>query len=160
MTRSISALMILALALGGCVAPDGRVYQPGPKATIGALGGAAAGGLLGSRAGRGRGEAIAAGVILGALIGGVIGDQLDAQDRRYAREAAYRSFEYSPTGHRREWRNPDTGNSGWVSPTYTYQRPSGQYCREYRQTIVIGGRRERAYGTACREPDGSWRIVN
>ena len=25
---------------------------------------------------------------------------------------------------------------------------------------VIGGRKEKVYGTACRQPDGSWQVVN
>ena len=34
-----------------------------------------------------------------------------------------------------------------------------EYCREYTKTVNIGGRSERAYGTACYKPDGSWEIV-
>ena len=34
-----------------------------------------------------------------------------------------------------------------------------EYCREYTKTVSIGGQRERAYGTACYRPDGSWEIV-
>lgn len=40
-----------------------------------------------------------------------------------------------------------------------YQSAKGQYCREYQKTVTIGGREERAYGTACRMPDGHWQIV-
>jgi surface antigen len=36
----------------------------------------------------------------------------------------------------------------------------GAYCREFQQTVSIGGREERAYGTACRQPDGSWKVVS
>ena len=54
------------------------------------------------------------------------------------------------------WRNPDSGNSGSITPTRTYEIANGQYCREYRQTIVIGGEPQQAYGTACRQPDGTW----
>jgi hypothetical protein len=35
-----------------------------------------------------------------------------------------------------------------------------EYCREYTKTIIIGGRSERAYGTACYQSDGAWEIVN
>ena len=44
-------------------------------------------------------------------------------------------------------------------PVETYQTSSGQYCREYLQTVVIGGQQQQAYGTACRQPDGSWKII-
>jgi hypothetical protein len=36
---------------------------------------------------------------------------------------------------------------------------AGQYCREFQQSIDIGGRNQPAYGTACQQPDGSWTIV-
>lgn len=39
------------------------------------------------------------------------------------------------------------------------QAPAGQECREYRSTVNVGGVRQPIYGTACRQPDGSWRIV-
>lgn len=45
-----------------------------------------------------------------------------------------------------------------ASPPYT--APNGQTCREYQSTAVIGGQRQQTYGTACLQPDGSWRIVN
>lgn len=32
-------------------------------------------------------------------------------------------------------------------------------CREYTVPITVGGRAETAYGKACRQPDGSWQIV-
>lgn len=35
-----------------------------------------------------------------------------------------------------------------------------EYCREYTQTFSIGGERETGYGTACLQPDGSWKIVS
>ena len=34
-----------------------------------------------------------------------------------------------------------------------------RYCREYTQVFEIGGEREEGYGTACRQPDGTWQIV-
>jgi hypothetical protein len=35
----------------------------------------------------------------------------------------------------------------------------GQNCREYQTETVIEGRKQPAYGTVCRRPDGSWQIV-
>ena len=61
------------------------------------------------------------------------------------------------------WVNPDTGNRGTVTPRRTYRVQRGattRYCREFQQTITVGGKTERAYGRACRQPDGSWKIVN
>jgi surface antigen len=131
----------------------------GPKATIGGLGGATAGGLL--AAGLGASPAgIAGSVILGGLVGGAVGDRMDAADRKEANGAAARAFESAPAGNSVAWQNPGSGDSGTVTPTRTYQSASGQYCREYQQTVIIEGREQRSYGTACRQPDGSWKLMN
>jgi surface antigen len=142
----------MAFLLIGC-------ESTGPKTAVGGLGGAAAGGLLAAALG-GKGTGIAAGTILGGLIGGVIGDRLDASDREKAHAAASQALESVPSGQSVAWRNPDNGNAGAVTPVRTYQTSTGQYCREYTQTITIGGEKHQSYGTACRQPDGSWKIVS
>lgn len=40
-----------------------------------------------------------------------------------------------------------------------YLDGQGRYCREYQTTVMVGGAPQPAYGTACRMPDGTWRIV-
>lgn len=47
-----------------------------------------------------------------------------------------------------------------VPSSDVYQAQSGQYCREYQSQANIGGRMTYGYGTACLQPDGSWRVVN
>jgi surface antigen len=32
-------------------------------------------------------------------------------------------------------------------------------CREYTGTVTIAGKPQQAFGTACRQPDGTWRIT-
>jgi len=54
----------------------------------------------------------------------------------------------------------DANASGSVSVLRDGHSSDGQYCREFQQTVTIGGRSEQGYGTACQQPDGSWRIVN
>lgn len=34
------------------------------------------------------------------------------------------------------------------------------YCREYTRTVYIGSRQQEAYGIACLQPSGDWKIVN
>jgi surface antigen len=131
----------------------------GPKTAIGGLGGAAAGGLLGAALGGG-GTGIAAGALLGGLIGGAVGNVLDENDKRYANQTAQRALERAPSGTATTWKNPDSGHSGSVTPTHTYQTSNGAYCREFQQEITIDGKPQRSYGTACRQPDGSWKIIN
>ncbi|MEM7299065.1 MAG: RT0821/Lpp0805 family surface protein, partial [Bacteroidota bacterium] len=58
------------------------------------------------------------------------------------------------------WKNPETGVDYTVTPTRTYESDYGRPCREFSTEAVIDGRREVVYGTACREPDGSWRVQN
>lgn len=47
-------------------------------------------------------------------------------------------------------------------PAYgaVYQDDFGRYCREYQISGTIDGRRQRLYGTACLQPDGSWAFNN
>jgi len=34
------------------------------------------------------------------------------------------------------------------------------YCREYQKTVIIGGQPQPGFGTACMQPDGSWKAIN
>ena len=154
--KSLLAATMIALLTAAC-AQDGRYGQ---KQTIGALGGAAAGGLLGAQFGHGKGQlaATAAGVLIGALIGSEIGRNMDEVDRIRA-EQAYNQAATAPIGQTIAWDNPDTGNYGSVTPIREGTKTAtGEYCREFQQTVVSGGRQEDAYGVACRQPDGSWKI--
>jgi len=154
-SKSIALLAMLAF-FAGC-APQDRY---GPKQTVGTLGGAALGGLLGSQFGGGTGKlaTTAAGVFIGALVGSEIGRSLDRADRAYAR-AAVNQAQTAPIGETITWENPRSGNSGAVTPVRDGTSSSGQYCREFQQTITVGGKRQQGYGVACRQPDGTWRIV-
>jgi len=118
--------------------------------------GGALGGLLGAQVGGGRGQlaATAAGALLGAYLGGNVGRSMDEVDRMQAQ----RTLEGTPTGQTAAWRNPDSGHAYEVTPTRTYQE-EGRPCREYTTEAWIDGKRETVRGTACREPDGSWRAI-
>jgi len=41
-----------------------------------------------------------------------------------------------------------------------YTASNGQTCREYQTTMTIDGQPQQTHGTACLQPDGTWRIVN
>ena len=153
----------IALILGGCnVVSPPAAAESGSKSTIGMLLGAAIGGLAGSQIGGGSGQLIATGVgvLLGAIVGAEIGKSMDKVDRIYATNTAQNSLEHSRSGTSTTWNNPDTGNYGSTTPVKTYQVANGRYCREFQTEVTVGGKTERAYGTACRQPDGSWEIVN
>jgi surface antigen len=151
-TKAVAAAAALAFLSAGCAS-----IQENPKSTIGGLGGAAAGGLIAAGAG-GNTAAIVGGVLLGGLLGGAVGNALDQRDKELHMREAQLALESSRTGQVSTWSNPDSGNSGSFTPTRTYQEPSGRYCREYTEEIWVAGERQQAYGTACREPDGSWRV--
>ena len=153
----ISVVTVLALAIAGC-AGDGR----GQKETGGSLIGAGLGALAGSRIGGGLGKfaAISVGTLAGAYIGSEVGKSLDRADKLAMQRSTQGALEDNRTGVASTWRNPDSGHHGTVTPTKTYKVASGEQCREYQQTVTIDGKVERAYGKACRQPDGSWKIVN
>lgn len=155
MRTIIAASAALAL-LVGCADLEGR-----PKETGGVLLGGALGGLAGAQVGRGSGQlaATAAGTLLGAFLGSEIGRSLDRADQLYMAQTTQQALDTAPSGTVSTWRNPDSGHSGTVTPTRTYQTQTGQYCREFRQTVTIDGRVEEAQGRACRQPDGTWQIV-
>lgn len=155
--RKIAIAGVIALStitLGAC-------QTTGQKETVGTLGGAALGGLLGSQFGGGTGKLVATGlgVAVGGLLGNQIGQSLDRADQAYVYQASERA-QTAPVGETITWNNPQSGNYGSVTPTREgYQSSTGAYCREYQQEIVVGGRVERGYGRACRQPDGSWKVI-
>jgi surface antigen len=134
----------------------------GNKQTGGTLVGAGLGALAGSQIGGGRGQlaAVAIGALAGGLLGSEVGKSLDRADKAAMEKTSHGALESYRTGQTATWSNPDTGHSGTVTPTKTYQTAQGQYCREYQQTVTVGGKTEQAYGTACRQPDGSWKVQN
>lgn len=132
------------------------------KQTIGSVIGAGAGVAVGSTigAGGGRTAAMIAGGVLGALIGSEIGRTMDENDRLRASQTTQYALERGVSGQSTEWVNPDTGYSGYTTPEPAYFNDDGQRCREYTQAIEVDGRRETATGVACRQDDGTWRILN
>lgn len=151
----IAGSMAIMLALSGCAS-----HQDNPKQTGGAVLGGIGGALLGSLFGKGSGRlvAVAAGTLVGAMIGSNIGKSLDRADRA-AIDRAERQATTAPMNETIEWNNPDSGNNGTITPVREGKDTKGRYCREFRQTIEIGGKLEEGYGTACRQEDGTWQIM-
>ncbi len=154
--KSLAAVAVLALMTAAC-SNDGD--GPGTKQTIGGVIGGVGGAVIGSQVGSGSGQlvATAAGALLGALVGSELGRSLDDADKEKA-ERAYTQATTAPIGQQIKWDNPDSGNSGTVTPTREGTAENGNYCREFQQEVTIGGEAETAYGVACRQPDGSWQI--
>lgn len=149
MKKLVSMTMLLSFLLAGCA----EVTNEG----VGTITGGVVGGLLGSQFGGGSGKVAAAagGALLGAYLGGNIGRTMDRQDRLEMQ----RALETAPTGKEVNWHNPDSGNRYTVKTTRTYYH-SNQPCREYITNALIGGKKQQIYGKACRQADGSWRVVS
>ncbi|WP_407047970.1 glycine zipper 2TM domain-containing protein [Methyloraptor flagellatus] len=153
MKSNFAVVIGFAAVLAGCA-------DAGPKQSLGTVTGALAGGLIGSQFGGGSGKVLAAGAgaALGALLGGDIGRNLDDRDRELAAQAEYDALEAGPAGSARQWRGP-SGHTGSITPGPAYA--VNQYtCRDYTHTIYIDGKPQTARGTACRQPDGTWRPLS
>lgn len=155
--------------------------------SLGALLGAAGGAALGSSIGKGKGNvaAIAVGTVLGAGLGSNIEDT--PPHTRYIRSVSYepaygyphnreyyhhhynRYHEHHPYYHSYYAYPHSSYTSYWINPapasvvTETVYPavtppPSTIQCREFTQTIRVGGRIQESYGTACLQPDGSWQM--
>ena len=150
-------LTVAAVAVAALASCSG-----GEKQQLGTVLGAGVGALAGAHIGKGKGKlvAVAVGTLAGAALGGEIGKSLDKADRAALQRSTQTALEKNRVGSASTWRNPDSGNSGTVKPTRTYQTAQGDVCREYQQTITVGGKTETAVGRACRQADGTWRIVN
>ncbi len=104
--------------------------------------------------------AAAGGVNLLVLFGATeVGQALRWTDVRTAERTAQESLESRRSGTQARWRNPSTGTAGTITPTRTYRRPDGVYCREFEQTVVASGANGWSRGTACRQPDAFWQLV-
>ena len=181
-TMSLNAgkLAILGTLAVGAMTGLGIGLAPTPAYAgggefLGVLGGGLGGALIGNAFGHGRGRtaATAGGALIGAVVGDSYGRNLDYQDRGYNR--SYRSDYYAPSTV--YYSQPAPERIYYVpsyeqrvrtvavepAPTYvvdnSYDSPrGGGYCREYDQQVTVGGRTQASYGTACQQPDGSWKI--
>ena len=86
-------------------------------------------------------------LLIGLVVGGLVGYAIGKHQQTYdygtnsLPPASSRSQEYYPV------------------PQSSYS-PGNATClqeREYQTTVIVGGKEVDAYGTACLQPDGSWR---
>ena len=146
----------LLYCLLGAILVSGCASNRGPQEESGTIVGGVVGAAVGSTIGKGDGRiaAIILGTLTGSMVGANIGRHMDRQDRIRTAE----TMEYNRTGQAAQWKNPDSGNHYTVTPTRTYESNQGP-CREFTMDAVVGGKTQQVYGTACRQADGSWKIV-
>ena len=122
--------------------------------------GAVLGGLLGNAASNNSTGGTAAGVFVGGAIGAMLTTKLDCEDRAYAYRTYSDGFNSGRTNVKYEWRNPKNDRRGEFQVRNYYDDPDGFRCANYTQTIYVGGRPQEASGRACRQPNGSWAMLN
>jgi surface antigen len=171
MNQTLAVIIVAALTLSACsgqknaenaraggITGGGGLSKQDVGTGLGAIGGAVAGAQFGK--GDGKLVTTALGALLGAGIGNSIGASLDRADMTFYQNTQQKALETSQAGQALPWSNPQSGNSGVIIPQAPFQNQSGQYCREFQNKITVGGKTESGYGTACRQPDGSWQIVS
>jgi len=160
--KILSLALAATLSLSACAQDGSNPWGMGTKQTVGTGAGALVGGILGSKVGGGSGRlwATGAGALLGAFVGSSIGKSLDQADMAYHEQAVEKAYT-APLNSTVNWNNPESGHSGYVTPVREgREADSGNLCRQYKQTIVVDGKSQTAYGTACQESDGTWTIKN
>ena len=138
---------VMTLSLGGCAT----------KQEQGAVTGMMLGAALGSAIGHDHSDkafAIWLGAVAGSILGSTIGRYMDEQDQMRTSMV----LENNRTNQSSTWVNPDTRYEYTVEPTRTFETAEGP-CREFTMDANIGGKVEQVYGTACRQADGSWKIL-
>ena len=131
------------------------------KETVGKIAGSIQGGIIGSQFGKGQGKlvSITAGTILGSIIGGKFGKYLDDKDKAMMLKTTEKVLENEKIGKQFSWKNNDTGNKGTVTATKNYKNAKNQICRDFSQAVSNSKITEKSYGTACRQSDGTWKII-
>jgi len=126
------------------------------REVMGQVLGGTIGAVAGSQIGDGTGRliAVAAGTLVGMVIGGEIGRSMDKADQLCMDQA----FEHAPDGSSIRWNDADRQYT--VTPKSTMQEQDGRYCREYYMDADVSGQTQQVFGTACRQPDGTWQLLS
>jgi len=137
------------LALAGCSAGSGI--------TTGTVPGANTGRLIGSPLATGSGDPDVR-AVEGGMTGVDVGRSLNAAARAAGQKAEYEALEYGHAGRPTEWKSPEGDFNGVITVGNVY-RVNRLDCRHYTHRVLIGGRTRLIDGSACRQPDGVWRIL-
>ena len=159
-THKAAVLAVSALALTLAAGCGGMSRNEVGGSLIGGVAGAVVGNQFGK--GSGKTAATALGAVIGATVGRNVGASLDETSKRRADTAAYSALSGAPVGQSITWENPGNAGgpaSGTVQVVRDGRDGTGRTCREFQQTITVGGREEQSYGTACRDEAGDWKLV-
>jgi surface antigen len=159
--REVLAGIIVAVLLGApCATP---AHADNGNEVAGTLLGAGVGGLIGNQFGHGPGRVAATvgGVFLGGVIGNNIGGSFDRPSSYAAPYVYYPSPVYFQTTYVPNYVAPPAPPPEIYSSSAAayYDETEAGYCREFTQEVRVEGQMAESYGTACLQPDGSWRVV-
>ena len=90
------------------------------------------------------------------LVPGLIGQQMTEQDRGRVKLALDNNSNNQSTA----WQSAQGRTSYKVTPVRTFNEAGGTRCRDFDTQATTDGRHQRIRGTACRQPDGSWRPLS
>ncbi len=138
-------------------APSGLDLGQCNRVVLGGTLGWATGAVLGSTVDKndGRSAAIVGSADIGVLVGGAIGQYMDSVDQNCVGQI----LEHTPDGRSIGWRNSDNDFAYLVTPKAAFQTGDGRTCRNYVTEVWIDNQQQQASGTACRQPDGSWKVT-
>ncbi len=103
-------------------------------------------------------QPINTGISGGGLVGGEFGAKLLKADKQLALDAEYKALEYGKGSEAIDWAASTGAVGGKVIAGQPY-RVGSQDCRQYSHTITTSGVDQSARGTACRNPDGTWTLL-
>jgi len=96
--------------------------------------------------------------VLGNLTGNPAAKDLDERDKALSAEAIASVLQTGEAGKPSDWRNPQSGHFGQITPGPVYS-VNDYACRDYVHRLTIGDRVETLRASACRQPDGTWRAL-
>jgi surface antigen len=87
-------------------------------------------------------------------------DGLAARDVAMAERTVQEALEATPSNTTLYWNRVIAQTSGGVTPIRTFRARGGYYCREYRETVLVGSRIAGSHSAiACRDRDGVWKTA-
>jgi surface antigen len=102
------------------------------------------------------GGAVAGGLV-GGLLGNAIGSSVDRADAANAQRAQVQAMR-APLYQAVPWQGRNA--YGTFTPTGEGFSPDGRLCRQFEVTVTMGGQQQTGVGTACQQPDGTWRVMS
>jgi len=151
MSKQVIAALLTLPLLTACASSSPS------RQDVGMTTGAALGGVLGHQVGHGTGQTVATAesAALGAFLGSRLGPYMDRNDQLTTAQV----LDTARNGEVMTWRNRDTRQRYSVTPTRTYNGPSG-LCREFTTIAQLDdGRHRIVHVIACRQSDGTWKPV-